>query len=285
MTLPAAVDLNTPFMTEPPSEMSPPSMDQATALLGKALETEVPLIEEVTVSTVELPAGYISSDGVLHQTAEVRELNGYAEEKLSRLSAENNTASYVTELLLAGVVRIGDENTTREMLKSLLIGDRDALVIAIRQVTYGNNLEFKLTCTSCKEASDVVIELDKDIEVRPLEDPMQRVFTVELRNGRTAKVGLLNGVAQEAFTKNFDKKTTAEINTAMLAKSVIEVNGLPVRGNEDTVRALSTADRTTLIEFIANNQPGPQFKEIEVPCANCGAEYPISLGLSDLFRF
>ena len=287
-SMPGAIALNDPPMMGPPPGMEmpgeSPSMDQAADLLRKATAISTPEIEPAPVVTTELPGGWISPAGVLVKTAEVKELNGFAEERLSRLDMGKNVASYVTELLLLGVVRIGDEVPTRDLLKNLLIGDRDALVLAIRQATYGNDVEFKLDCTACGEESDIRVEIDKDVEVTFMEDPLVRVFDVELRNG-AAKVTLLTGVAQEAFSENIGKKTQAEINTTMLAKSVVEINGVPVRGKDNPVRALSAADRSTLTEFIADHQPGPQFKEIPVPCATCGEEYPISLGLPNLFRF
>jgi hypothetical protein len=57
-------------------------------------------------------------------------------------------------------------------------------------------------------------------------------------------------------------------------------------GRDEDVRRLSAADRGTLVDFIAEHQPGPQLnKEIEVFCATCGEKYPILLGLPNLFRF
>lgn len=287
-SMPGAIALNDPPMMGPPPGMpgpgEPPSMDQAADLLRKATASSSPVIDPSPVTTVELPGGWISPAGVLVKTAEVKELNGFAEERLSRLDMNKNVASYVTELLLLGVVHIGDETPTRDLMKNLLIGDRDFLVLAIRQATYGNDVEFKLNCTACGEESDIRVEIDKDVEVVSMEDPLTRVFDVELRNG-AAKVTLLTGVAQEAFSENIGKKTQAEINTTMLSKSVVEINGVPVRGKDNPVRALSAADRATITDFIADHQPGPQFKEIPVPCATCGEEYPISLGIPNLFRF
>ena len=208
-SMPGAIALNDPPMMGPPPGMEmpgeSPSMDQAADLLRKATAISTPEIEPAPVVTTELPGGWISPAGVLVKTAEVKELNGFAEERLSRLDMGKNVASYVTELLLLGVVRIGDEVPTRDLLKNLLIGDRDALVLAIRQATYGNDVEFKLDCTACGEESDIRVEIDKDVEVTFMEDPLVRVFDVELRNG-AAKVTLLTGVAQEAFSENIGKR-------------------------------------------------------------------------------
>lgn len=280
--------LNTPPMMGPPPGMpsEPMSTDKVDALIAKATATETPEMEEAPGVIVDLPAGYITPDGILVRHAQVRELNGYDEERLSRTDMMKNVASYITELLFLGVTDLGGEKPTKKMLQELLIGDRDALVLGIRQATYGNDVEFKLHCTACDSDSVVNVQIDEDVPVVFLDDPLVRRFEVALRRGGSATVHLLTGAAQEAFSEGIDKKTQAEINTVMLAKSVVAINGKPVGGRDDDVRRLSSADRLAITDFIAEHQPGPQLnKEIEVPCATCGAEYPVLLGLPNLFRF
>jgi hypothetical protein len=170
------------------------------------------------------------------------------------------------------------------MIQDLIIGDRDALVLGIRRATYGDNVEFELDCSKCDSKSEVTIELDKDVETKNIEDPLVRTFEVSLRNG-TAKMCLLNGRAQESFSDTISKKSSAAIVTLMLSKTVVEINGVPTMGREDPIRALSSRDRVTLRDFMNDHQPGPRFNEIPVNCATCGAEYPISLNIGNLFRF
>jgi hypothetical protein len=253
--------------------------------IAKATATPPPSMDDPSFTTVELPAGWISPDGLLVQTARVRELNGYDEEKMSRVPP-GNTATYVTELLALGVEDLGGQKPSKKTLQGLLIGDRDALVLGVRQATYGNEVEFKLKCTECDTDSVINVLIDEDVPVIKLEDPLKRTFDVKLRNGEFAKVTLLTGAAQEAYSEGIEKKTNAEINTVMLAKSVVAINGMPVGGRNEDVLRLSSADRGTLTDFIAEHQPGPQLnKEIPVPCAVCGKEYPVFLGLPNLFRF
>jgi hypothetical protein len=240
-------------------------------------------MEEPPLGKVILPAGLIRSDGYLVREAYVRELNGFDEEKLARLSMGDNPAVYITEMLSLAVERLDDEQPDKKVLRTLLIGDRDALWIGIRKATYGPEVEYKLKCIQCDAESAVTIDLDVDVPIRELEDPLKRVFTVELRHS-VAEVGLLNGFAQEKYSANLSKKTQAEIDTIMLANSVRAINGIPV-GGENDARRLSAADRQTLMDFIVEHQPGPDLgKEIEVHCATCDAAYPIVLSLPSMFR-
>lgn len=284
--------LNTPPMMPggqpgrmPPIPPGPPGNDQVNAALAMASNPGAPPeMDDNRFTEVDLPAGWISPTGLLIKTAQVRELNGFDEERLARIDMQKNVATYVTELLLLGVERLGDDKPSKEVLQSLLIGDRDALVLGIRRATYGDDVEFKLNCSVCGNESAVTIELDKDIPVVELDDPLTRMFTVVLKNGE-AKVQLITGLAQERFSEDMGKKTQAETNTIMLSRSVVEINGMQVRNGEDPVRALSSGDRAKILDFLGEHQPGPQMNEIPVNCATCNEEYPILIGLPSLFRF
>jgi hypothetical protein len=286
--------LNTPPMMGPPTietRIDPnmvadpsSSVPAVQAAIATASKSEIPTIEDQESTTVELPAGWIAPNGRLYQEAVVRELTGYDEEKLSRIDPNKNVAHYVTELLSLGVEMLGDQKPSKEILRDLVVGDRDALVLGIRRATYGNDVVLKLTCTECGEDSEVTVSVTDDIKVKPLEDPLQRLFPVKLKHGE-AQITLMNGWMQENFGDAFVKKTKAEMDTRILQKCVVEINGIKVLENDDAVKRLSSADRATLIDAITEHQPGPQLGEIEVPCATCGAEYPISLGLGNLFRF
>lgn len=299
--IPGAAPVSQPAFTRVPGYVPPPSSPQPRPIedfsptqpqkteaqvkqeLAKATQTEIPVLEESPVGLVYLPGGLVR-DGELIVTAQVRELNGFDEERLSRLVMSDNPAVYVTDMLYLGVVDLGGVQPTKDDLRSLLIGDRDALWLGIRIASYGADVEYKLTCTECDAESKVFIDLNEDIPTKKLEDPMRLEYEVELRKG-VAKVRLLDGFAQEKFSTNIGKKTQAEINTIMLAHSVLSINGIKTKG-EDDVRYLSSQDRGTIMDFIIETQPGPQIgTEIEVHCATCNAFYPIVLSPPSLFRF
>lgn len=300
VTPPDGVFLNDPI-TMPPADFDPSSLlrdpraaapgggseastSDVSAAIAKTTKTDAPAFDERDSMVIDLPGGYLA-DGHLYSTARVRELTGYDEEKLSRLDSAKNAGVFVTELLMLGVEDLGGEPPTKEAVRNLLIGDRDALVIGVRRATYGNLVEFTINeCAQCGAKSEIEVVLDEDIKTTVMEDPKTRVFIVPLRHGE-AKVTLLTGVAQEAFSEDLSRRTRAELDSIVLSKSVIEINGEPVRQREGPVKSLSGADRATLTDFINKHQPGPKFEEIPVACATCGAEYPISLGFQSLFRF
>jgi len=250
--------------------------------LARASSSPLPTYDEGSSLEVTLPAGLLQPNGFLVTSATVRELTGFDEEKLARFDADDNVAKYVTELLYLGVADLGGQKPTKDQLRDLLIGDRDALMLGIRRATYGDAVEFRLTCTNCDEVSEVIVELDSDVETVPLEDPLVRVFDVPLRHG-SAKVQLMSGWAQEGLG-NPAKKTPAELSSLLLRSCVVELNGMPTVQNLDAVRALAAGDRATLLDFISSHQSGPKLDGIEVHCATCAQVFSISLGLRNLFR-
>ena len=262
----------------------PATTEQVAQAISSVAEP-IPEMGATPETLVELPAGWLSPSGVLVTKATVKELNGYDEERLSRIDLGKNFAQFMTELVFLGTADLGGEPPTKDIVKDLLVGDRDAIMIGIRQATYGNEVEYRIHCESCGNDSAIEVELDKYVEVVRMEDPSVRTFEVPLRHGH-ARVKLLDGRTQEAFAENLLKKTQAEINTIVLAHCVIEINGVPVNGREDDVKRLSAADRATLTDFMAEHQPGPKLAEpVIVNCATCGEEYPITLGLPAMFRF
>lgn len=270
----------------PPGVSAPLTTDQAQQAIASSGNAPTPVIDFNTYVEVDLPGGYLSPNGQVIDVARVRELNGYDEEILAKLPMAKNVASYITELLTLAVDDLGGTKPSKDMIRGLLAGDRDQLVIGVSRATYGNGVKYEMRCPECARTSEIEIELDKDIPVKKIEDPMVRIFDVELKHDRKAKVAFLNGAHQEAIGNGLSKKTQAEARTLMLSKSVIEIDGVPINGDENAIRALPAEDRRTLEEFVNDKQPGPQIQGIPVPCSTpgCGYEFEVLLGLPNLFR-
>jgi hypothetical protein len=229
-------------------------------------------------TTVDLPGGYISQDGTVVKTAEVRELNGSDEEAISKAGSK---AKALGVLLQRGLVKVGTEDATKEMLDSLLSGDRDAILIGIRKVTFGDELKAMVHCYSCNEDQETVVTLSEDVPVRSLDDLKGRSWVVETKRGPVA-VGLPNGLVQKKLMDNADK-TAAEINTLLLSGCVMSVNGSPSMGAH-TVLSLGMTDRANIVDEIIENNPGPRLGEVKKACKACGEDMNLPLSLLDLFQ-
>jgi hypothetical protein len=254
-----------------------------------AEEIPQPLIEGPPEGIVQLPGGLVIKGQVIREV-EVCELTGAHEEALARAKLSNNPARFVSTLLQCGVVSVGGEEPSRDLLLQLLVGDRDALLIGIRRVTYGDEIELEDSkCPFCGEGYGLTVTLD-DIPTVKLSDPaLDAMFTTELRRGRRALVRLPNGADQEAVMANPDL-SIAERNTVLLSRCVVTLTGAD--GSERQVSAfpglvrdgLSIPDRSKILEEIKKRQPGPRLDEITFTHEICGREVPLPLEVGTLFR-
>ena len=244
---------------------------------------EAPQIADPPDTHVELPGGYIDPSGVLHTSAVVRELNGSDEEHVLGLRNVDNPVDYMNAFLNRAVLSIGTHPCAPEIIDSLLIGDRTALALGIRKATYGKTITNANVCPHCGESLDVHVDLD-DVTIKKLEDPMQRIFPVELPRGGVAEVRLPTGADQHASYANTKRLEMA--NTVMLARCVVSLRGKRVDDMKDVpdqvMRNLNITDRRAILNALAELQPGPQYEEVKVPCAACGEKFTPALDWADL---
>lgn len=231
-------------------------------------------------SSVILPGGFISKDGSLIKYGEVRELTGVDEEAISKAGSPGKA---LAAMLQRGVTSIGTTPAEKSDLDQLLSGDRDALLIGIRRVTFGDTIEFSLRCPHCKTDLEIVVDLLKDIPVKGLEDPINdRTFTYMSKKNGAIVVSLPTGAVQKKLVENSDK-TASELNTILLSGCVKSVNGEPALG-ASTALTLGMADREGIINEILEKNPGPRLGEVTTTCEACGEVIPTPLSLADLFR-
>lgn len=247
-------------------------------------EVEKPSVEIKTLapsnSEVALPGGFINREGALVKYAEVRELNGMDEEAIAKAGAASRA---LLVMLQRGLVSIGTEEANKQDLDSLLSGDRDAILIGIRKVTFGTEANFSITCPHCRTELDVTVDLDEDVPYKELEDPINgRTFEYESKKHGIIKVSLPDGSTQRKLMENTDK-TLAELNTILLSGCVVSVNGNISLG-ASTVLKLGMADRDAIIQEIIKRTPGPRLGEVKTSCEACGEDIPMPLALTDLFR-
>jgi hypothetical protein len=229
---------------------------------------------------VNLPGGFLKDDGSLVKYAEVRELTGLDEEAISKAGSVGRALS---AMLQRGLVSIGQEPVSKNDLDKLLSGDRDAILLGIRRVTFGDVVEYSFPCPECRELLDVTVNLNTDIPVSELEDPINdRVFNYVSPSKGVIELELPTGSTQKKLIEN-SEKTMAELNTILLASCIRSINGIPSTGLTSAL-TLGMSDREKLISEILKRNPGPRLSEVSTTCEACGEGIPLPMSLSDLFR-
>ena len=246
----------------------------------KIMEEPAPVIvtRPPSETEVDLPGGFVRNNGETVYKAEVRELTGADEEAIAKAG---NTGKALNVLLERGLVSLGGEKVTKADLDTLLSGDRDAILIGIRRVTFGNTMAVPVGCQHCSTEYLADVHLVDDVPVKKLEDSSDRVWTMSTKLGEVV-VALPNGIVQKRLMENLDK-TVAEINTLVLSGCIVSINGSPSVG-AGTALSLSMQDRSEILAAIVEKTPGPRLGEVKKACKACGEAMELPLSLVDLFR-
>lgn len=243
---------------------------------------------EVVVTTeappsplVELPGGFITAEGDLVTTVEVRELTGEDEEIVSKSASG---AKALNTLLLRGVTYIGDEEPAKEDFDKLLAGDRDSILIGIRCATFGENVDYRATCPACSTQQELEINLKEDLKYKTLDNSINdRTWNITLKNGDIANVSLPTGKTQRKLMDAPESMTGSELSTLLLSGCINSINGSPARPN--TALKLGLSDREKIMSEISDRNPGPRLSEVSKACEACGESISTPLSLGALFRF
>jgi hypothetical protein len=260
------------------------------AAAAVAAKEEAPEIPNPLDGPVRLTAGFrrTKPDGSFEtvQEAWVKELNGEDEERIAKAKMRDNIAAFVYAILEAGVERLGTDVPTKDDLESLVMGDRDFLLLEIARATYGDTLEYPgVVCNTCRESIDVTLSLADDVPVKRLNSIDETDFEVRLRNDRVARVHL----AQVEVAKDLAASTTpAEANTILLTNCVEEVRGpkgtVRIEGDPEAARRLGAKDRQDIIQAMSDKMPGPEYDRIVFKHEpGCGEEIRLGVTLADLF--
>ncbi len=243
-----------------------------------------PQIAPLEDDTITLDYG-VEIDGKRHRIVRARELKGLDEEMMGRIDVE--APDYLVRLVDTVVARcttfIGVPETTPRLdayKQALLVGDREHIFLTVMRLTYGNEREYRNTvCPQCGDPNDFIIELDKDIEIKHLDDIEQYTWNITTKVGKVT-YRLPTGAQQLAwFAQNFPIATR---NTMMLADCVVSVNDEPLYDSRDWARNLNLADRKKILAAIDDNSPGPKFKGVKVSCATCQKEGVIEVDWTQL---
>src|SRR5262245_13546640 len=95
----------------------------------------------------DLPGGLIDADGRRLAVAELRPLTG-AEEDWLASNPGVPSARAVTRLLSACLVRLDDVDADVDLVRRLLVGDRDYLMLQLRRITLGDKIGAVFNCTA-----------------------------------------------------------------------------------------------------------------------------------------
>ncbi len=216
----------------------------------------------------ELPSG---------TEVELREMTG-AEEELLTNQRLIRTGDAVNQVIRNCMVRLGDnEEPSLEDVLGLLSGDRLFILVKLRQVSLGDEVELELSCTSpaCGTVSPVVIDIET-LETTPY--GKEREFSFQLPGSeRTVRYGYLDGHRE----KRLAALKEPSISSAMLMR-LIDVDG--TAPSKKLMNEMSLRDRSALRQEMVRVDAGID-TTVEVDCEVCGTTIRTRLEAEPGFLF
>jgi len=150
-----------------------------------------------------LPNGYWEG-GANWREAHLREFTGDDYVFLIEQCQGLLRAHWVTEVLARCVLKLGPHEATRDAVRSLTVGDREALLLHLRRLTLGERLACVLSCPECQE------KLELEIDVTQLLQPFQNAVLQEYELSIHREGGGTTDV-RFRLPDGFDQETVASL--------------------------------------------------------------------------
>jgi hypothetical protein len=227
-----------------------------------------------------LPGGYWDSAAKLHREFVLTALTGREEELLAR-ARPPQTATLVTEVLSRCLVRLGTLSPVPpDVVRQLLVADRQYLMLKLRQQTFGDLVRASLICPwpDCGER----VSIGFPISAVPVEEEQERAPSHRMTlsaDGTEVAFRLPTGADQEELSAHL-AVNEAEALTTLLSRCVLRIGpaGPP---DEDQVAALPASARLEIEDRMRLVAPKVE-QSLEAVCSECGRTFAAPF---DIHRF
>ncbi len=243
---------------------------------------------EVPVESVPLPSNGVvyPTESPLHgrETVDIRAMTAREEDILtSRALIKKGTV--ITELIRSCLM------DKRISVPEMLVGDRNALMIALRVTGYGSEYSIEADCPKCSARSKQEFDLGalpiKRLEIEPV-TVGQNIFEFKLpTTKKTVHFKFLTGRDEEDINVGQEraKKQGAQADnliTTRLQYAIVSVDGKTDRGSiNGFIRNMPARDSMSLRKFIDAHEPGIDMKgDLDCPSCNEISEVRMPLGAS-----
>lgn len=245
------------------------------------------MVAQVGESVVELPGGWLDAEGRRHRRAVIVPLSGREEELLG--AAHGPSAQLVTAVLARCVRQIGEVPGGEDVVRSLSVGDRQTLLLRLREATFGPLVAGVATCAW--EGCGARMDLDfrtTDVPIRrPATDAAvhEVVLTAaaapDLDDGeRRVRFRLPDGADQEAVSDLLETNPATAWRT-LLGRCLVAIGSDedPGAGGAASLTPRACAE---IEQAMAAQAYGPELS-LEATCPECGRAMVLPFDIRDFF--
>lgn len=244
---------------------------------------------EIPVENVPLPSqGRVYPEGhPLHmqETVQIRAMTAREEDILtSRALIKKGTV--ITELIRSCLIdkRI-DPN-------QMLLGDRNAVMVALRITGYGSDYAIEVTCPSCTEKSKQAFDLSNlpinTLSNNPVADG-SNVFEASLEDGNVnVRFRYLTGEDEMEMTQMAERNKKSGMQadnliTSRYRKQLVSVNDITDKTKlQMFIQKMPTKISSQLRKAMDSGEPGIEMKQW-IDCPNCMESSEVSMPLGASF--
>jgi hypothetical protein len=242
-------------------------------------------------TTWMLPGGYVDEAGKIHRDFEILPLTGQEEELLAD-RAKGNSAGLVTVILSRCTRRLGAISPVSEGLtRNLLVADRQYLLLKLREMTFGDQVQASISCPwpDCGKRVDI----DFSIRDIPCRESVNKGPTYRMQLSAEAAFKdtdgseyreivfrLPNGGDQEKISPLVSENEAMALAT-LLGRCLVSIG--PFSSPEDeAIRRLSPLARMEIEREMEAVAPKVD-TTLGANCPECGREFAVPFDLQDFF--
>jgi hypothetical protein len=175
-----------------------------------------------------------------------------------------------------GHVQVGD-------ILKLKTPERTALLLAVRQESYGDELPVEIEC-GCGNKYNVKVNLSELEQVEPPEGyAAGHPVEARLSSGAVVRFDYMDGNRERVLARTADKDKDKLITTSMGLR-IVEVEGIARNDVTRWLRELPVRDRLELRQEMAKTDCGPK-TDATADCDACGQENTFNVQLQKGFFF
>ena len=239
-----------------------------------------------------LPIGYTDDEGKIHRTVILRKMTGKEEAILADRRNQRNGGRLVTELIHSCLVRLGDmPKNGSSTVENMYSADRNFILLKLRTITFGPELQARYTCPACNESLQTVENLD-ELPVRTLEEnESPDDIVVALEDGYLDKDGQVHKALTMRLPTGADESVVAPQlrqnvslgKNGLLARCLKSLGDLPKHRLEaigpKILADLTLTDRRLIDKALNQAAPGVDLIR-EIDCPNCGVTFKSNLDMT-----
>lgn len=259
----------------------------------RQIDTNTPVTDEDgIVRDVPLLAGYVDKEGILHETFSYREMDGKDEEAINKGDVRANSAKLANVLCERCVVAVGTLTKKElgskwgDVIRDMLGGDIDYMLLKIRELSKGHDIEFTHTCPSCGQKLTSIVETD-ELGIMPFKGEREIPFELPRgykdNKGNFHKTGVLHlptGRDREIIIPIIRKNPSTAV-TALVTRLVTFDDG--TTAVQSKVSEMVLRDRKVLEDILKENAFGIDTTIEGLVCDSCGHNISGEVGQSDFF--